>query len=134
MADKRDKQTTTQPQLQPKTSLSALRKALPYVVAVVLFWGLSALYFAPQYSGEVLVMHDMVQFCLDNNFEEAMKLQLRYLDIINDLFIEVNPIPVKEALNLMGKEVGECRLPLIRMEEAKIEKLRSELVKVGIIK
>ena len=62
MTDKRDKKTTTQPQLQPKNSLTALRKALPYVVAVVLFWGLSALYFAPQYSGEVLVMHDMVQF------------------------------------------------------------------------
>ena len=58
MTTKRDNQTTP---ISPKSS-SPLRKALPYIVAVVLFWGLSALYFAPQYSGEVLVMHDMVQF------------------------------------------------------------------------
>ena len=77
MADKRDNQTTTQPQLQPKTSLSALRKALPYVVAVVLFWGLSALYFAPQYSGEVLVMHDMLG--LTNNF--SPKFLRRYANL-----------------------------------------------------
>ena len=57
-------------------------------------------------------MHDMVQYCLDNNFAEATKLQIEYLDLINSLFIEVNPIPVKEALNMMGVNVGPCRMPL----------------------
>ena len=62
-------------------------------------------------------MHDMVQCCLDNNFAEAMKMQIEYLDICNDLFIEVNPIPVKEAMNILGANVGPCRLPLCEMSE-----------------
>ncbi|MBQ3886314.1 MAG: 4-hydroxy-tetrahydrodipicolinate synthase, partial [Ruminococcus sp.] len=57
-------------------------------------------------------MHDMVQYCLDNNFAEATKLQIEYLDIINNLFIEVNPIPAKEAMNMIGWNAGPCRLPL----------------------
>ena len=65
--------------------------------------------------------------------KEALELQKKYLDMENALFIDVNPIAVKEAMNLMGKNVGECRLPLFRMEDAKIEKLRNELKKVGLI-
>lgn len=78
--------------------------------------------------------HDMAQFCLDNNFAEAAKLQIEYLDLINNLFIEVNPIPVKEAMNMMGQECGQCRLPLCEMTDANREKLRASLVRHGLIK
>ena len=77
--------------------------------------------------------HDMVSLYLNGEHEKALQLQQKYLDLENALFIDVNPIPVKEAMNLMGKNVGECRLPLVKMEEAKIEKLRAELKKVGLI-
>ena len=77
--------------------------------------------------------HDMVMLYLNGEREKALELQNKYLDMENAMFIDVNPIPVKEAMNLMGKNVGECRLPLIKMEAAKIEKLRSELAKVGLV-
>ena len=65
---------------------------------------------------------------------KRLTLQLKLLEFANDLFIDVNPIPVKEALNIMGKNVGECRLPLIRMEDAKIAKLFSSMEKLGLTK
>ncbi len=77
--------------------------------------------------------HDMAALFFEGKFKEALELQKKYLDMENALFIDVNPIAVKEAMNLMGKNVGECRLPLFRMEDAKIEKLRNELKKVGLI-
>lgn len=77
--------------------------------------------------------HDMVKLFMDGKTAEALEIQKKYLDLENAMFIDVNPIPVKEAMNLLGKDVGECRLPLIRMEEAKIEKLRSELKKAGLL-
>lgn len=79
-------------------------------------------------------MHDMVQYCLDNNFAEATKLQIEYLDLINSLFIEVNPIPVKEALNMMGVNVGPCRMPLYEMSDEHKAVLRASLEKHGLIK
>ena len=78
-------------------------------------------------------MHDMVQYCLDNNFAEATKLQLEYLDLINALFIEVNPIPVKEAVNMMGVNVGSCRMPLCDMSDEHKAVLKSVLEKHGLI-
>lgn len=78
--------------------------------------------------------HDMVQLCLDNNFAEASKLQIEYLDLINNLFIEVNPIPVKEAVNMMGMSAGPCRLPLCEMSEEHKAALRASMVKHSIIK
>lgn len=77
--------------------------------------------------------HDMVALYMNGEREKALALQNKYLDMENAMFIDVNPIPVKEAMNLMGKNVGECRLPLVKMEEAKIEKLRKELQKVGLV-
>ena len=77
--------------------------------------------------------HDMVALYLNGEQDNALALQNKYLDMENAMFIDVNPIPVKEAMNLLGKNVGECRLPLIKMEEAKIEKLRKELQKVGLM-
>ncbi|EWM54896.1 4-hydroxy-tetrahydrodipicolinate synthase [Ruminococcus flavefaciens] len=79
-------------------------------------------------------MHDMVQLCLDNNFAEAMKLQIRYLELINDLFIEVNPIPVKEAMNMLGWKAGKCRLPLCDLTPEHREKLRASMNNLGLIK
>ncbi len=78
--------------------------------------------------------HDMVQYCLDNNFAEATKLQIKYLDLINNLFIEVNPIPVKEAVNMMGVNAGPCRLPLCEMSDEHKAVLRASLAKHGLIK
>jgi len=78
--------------------------------------------------------HMMAQYCLENNFAEASKLQLEYMDLINSLFIEVNPIPVKEAMNMIGVEVGGCRMPLCEMSDAHKEALRSALTKHGLIK
>ncbi len=77
--------------------------------------------------------HDMVMLYMNGEREKALELQNKYLDMENAMFIDVNPIPVKEAMNLMGKNVGECRLPLVKMEAAKIEKLRAELAKVGLV-
>ncbi len=78
--------------------------------------------------------HDMVQLCLDNNFAEATKLQIEYLDLINNLFIEVNPIPVKEAVNMMGMSAGPCRLPLCEMSEEHKAVLYASMKKHGLIK
>lgn len=78
-------------------------------------------------------VHDMTQYCLDNNFAEATKLQLEYLDLINALFIEVNPIPVKEAVNMTGVNVGSCRMPLCDMTDEHKEVLRKALINHGLI-
>ena len=77
--------------------------------------------------------HMMTQYCLDNNYAEATKLQIDYLDLINNLFIEVNPIPVKEAMNMMGVNVGKCRLPLVDMTDEHKAALRVSLEKHGLI-
>lgn len=78
--------------------------------------------------------HDIASYCLRGDYKKAAELQLKLLDFANNLFIDVNPIPVKEAMNIMGKNVGECRLPLIRMEDEKIAKLFSSMEKLGLTK
>lgn len=78
--------------------------------------------------------HMMAQYCLDNNFAEATRLQLDYLDLINALFIEVNPIPVKEAMNMIGVEVGQCRMPLCEMSEEHKAVLKAALENHGLIR
>ncbi|MDE7289570.1 MAG: 4-hydroxy-tetrahydrodipicolinate synthase [Oscillospiraceae bacterium] len=78
--------------------------------------------------------HDIAQLCLDNNFAEAAKLQIKYLELCNNLFIDVNPIPVKEAMNIIGFKAGECRLPLLKMEQSKIDVLTASMEKLGLIK
>ncbi len=76
--------------------------------------------------------HEMVHRYLDGDVKGALDLQLRYLDLIHKLFIEVNPIPVKAALNLMGKNVGGYRLPLYPMEEGNHQKLEAAMKEVGL--
>lgn len=78
--------------------------------------------------------HQMAQYCLDNDFQSASKIQIELLDLINNLFIDVNPIPVKEALNLMGLNVGECRMPLYKMAQKDIDSLKNSLIAHGLIK
>lgn len=77
--------------------------------------------------------HDMTQLCLDNDFKSASKLQIKYLDLINSLFIDVNPIPVKEAMNLMGMNAGNCRMPLVEMSDNDIRILKSTMQQSGLI-
>ncbi len=77
--------------------------------------------------------HDMTQLCLDNDFMAANEIQLKYLELINNLFIEVNPIPVKEAMNQMNMAAGPCRLPLCEMTDEHIETLKNSMKKVSLI-
>jgi 4-hydroxy-tetrahydrodipicolinate synthase len=78
-------------------------------------------------------MSRMVHAFLEGNVKEALDLQLKYLDLMHALFIEVNPIPVKEAMNMMGFAAGPFRKPLVPMEDENREKLRAELKKIGAI-
>ena len=78
--------------------------------------------------------HDMVFAYLNGDTKTATKLQLDLLEFVNNLFIEVNPIPVKEALNLMGMNVGGYRLPLCEMEEGNREKLKKSMMALGLVK
>ena len=71
--------------------------------------------------------HEMVAAYLAGDTKRARELQLRYLELINALFVEVNPIPVKHAMNLLGMEVGPCRLPLCEMEDKNLETLKNAL-------
>lgn len=77
--------------------------------------------------------HDMCAAYFNSDAATATKMQLEYLELINNLFIEVNPIPVKTALNLMGKKVGNLRLPLTPMDEGNLEKLKASMHKAGLI-
>ena len=76
--------------------------------------------------------HDIVEKYLSGDVEESRKLQLRLNELVNSLFIEVNPIPVKAAMNLMGMEAGELRLPLTDISEQNLEVLRKNMVNAGI--
>ena len=76
--------------------------------------------------------HDIVASFMEGNVEKSRELQLKYVPLISALFSEVNPIPVKKAMNLMGMEVGGLRLPLTEMETATSEKLAEEMKKAGI--
>ena len=77
--------------------------------------------------------HRMVMDFLEGRVKESRDLQLKLLEVTNDLFIEVNPIPVKEALNLMGKDVGGYRFPLCPMTQAHRETLRRSMAAAGLI-
>ena len=77
--------------------------------------------------------HDMVMDYLEGRREQAAAAAVKYLDLMNGLFMEVNPIPVKTALNLMGKDVGPFRLPLCGMTEAHTAQLRGLLEEAGLL-
>jgi len=78
-------------------------------------------------------VHDMAQAYLDSDIKKALNLQLNTMDIISKLFIETNPVPVKTALNIMGKEVGNLRLPLCEMDDNNLNLLIGTLRKYNLI-
>ena len=80
------------------------------------------------------VMVKMSHLCLDNDFQAASRLQLAYMDLIDALFIEVNPIPIKAAMNLMGMNAGSLRLPLCGISEKNQEVLRLAMQRAGLLK
>ena len=79
------------------------------------------------------VMVEMSHRCLDNEFRAAAQLQLRYMELIDALFMDVNPIPIKAALELAGKCRGSLRLPLCDMPPEHREKLRTTMIRVGLV-
>ena len=80
------------------------------------------------------VAHNIAAKYLEGDFVGGRNLQLEYLQLCNDLFIDVNPIPVKEAMNMMGFDVGPCRLPLYEMTDSAKATLRATLAKYGLVK
>lgn len=79
------------------------------------------------------MMHKMCELCLDGDFKSASELALRYSSLCDSMFIEVNPLPIKYAMNLMGYDVGECRLPLGKIGEGAANAVKNELMKLKLI-
>ena len=77
--------------------------------------------------------HDMVEFCLENRYDEARALQLKAIPLVDQLFSEVNPIPVKAALCMQGINVGKPRLPLTEMTPEHQEKLKKAMQDFGCL-
>lgn len=77
--------------------------------------------------------HELVASFLAGDVEKSREIQFRALDLVDALFSEVNPIPVKTALNMMGMEVGPLRMPLCEMGEKNAAVLREELIKFGCL-
>lgn len=77
--------------------------------------------------------HDIVAAYLEGDVKKSCELQLKAIDLVDALFCEVNPIPVKTALNLMGKEVGPMRGPLCEMEEHNVARLKKAMEDYGLL-
>lgn len=77
--------------------------------------------------------HDMCRLYFEGKVEEAAKIQIDYMDLIEALFSEVNPIPVKTAMRLMGYKTGPLRMPLSELEPAHLEPLKEALRRHGIL-
>jgi 4-hydroxy-tetrahydrodipicolinate synthase len=77
--------------------------------------------------------HDIAQYGLEGDFKKSAELQLEYIDLCNALFCDVNPIPVKAAMCMMGIDVGRCRMPLSPLNEKNTEHLKSVLKKHNMI-
>jgi len=78
-------------------------------------------------------IHKMVMSYINGDKKTALELQLGILPLVRCLFADVNPMPIKTALGLMGYNVGECRLPLTTIEESLHEKLKQEMINYGLI-
>ena len=78
-------------------------------------------------------MHRLTELCLAGDFAAAGKLQLRLKDLCDAMFCEVNPIPVKTALNLMGYDAGPLRLPLCEPSEENLQRIRRTLAQYGLL-
>lgn len=78
-------------------------------------------------------MHELTAACLNGDFKKATEMSVKYSDLMDGLFMDVNPIPVKEAMNLMGMNMGECRLPLVGMSDAKKAELKAIMQAVDLL-
>ena len=78
-------------------------------------------------------VHEMCRLYFEGKTEQSTKMQLEAIPLIDALFCEVNPIPVKEAMNLMGKNVGPYRKPLVEMEPENREKLIKAMKDYGLL-
>lgn len=76
--------------------------------------------------------HDICKYYFDGEVDKSRDLQLKLLDLVNSLFIEVNPIPVKTAMGMLGYNVGNLRLPLCEMEEKNKEVLKTSMLNAGL--
>jgi len=79
------------------------------------------------------VMVKMSHLCLENDFAAASEIQIKYMDLIDALFVEVNPIPIKHAVNLLGMDAGTLRLPLCDISPANGEKLKASMQRMGLL-
>ena len=77
--------------------------------------------------------HDICALCLEGNYTDALALAMKTLPFANALFCDVNPIPVKEALNIMGFNAGSCRLPLCDTSDANKALIKAEMEKLGLV-
>ena len=77
--------------------------------------------------------HLIVKEYLEGNVKAASRMQIKYLELMNAMFCDVNPIPVKEALNMMGYDCGKCRMPLDILNEENYKKLESIMKKFSLI-
>jgi 4-hydroxy-tetrahydrodipicolinate synthase len=78
-------------------------------------------------------MHEICRLCLDNDFKKAAEMNFHYVELMSMLFSDVNPIPVKTAMNLIGFNAGECRLPLVPMSYEGYHDLKDCLAKYDLI-
>lgn len=76
--------------------------------------------------------HNICEYYFNGDVIKSRGLQLKMLDLINTLFIEVNPVPIKTAMNLMGFNAGNLRMPLVDMDTANLEKLRKAMTDFGL--
>jgi len=76
----------------------------------------------------------VAKLCLEGDFRRAAELQLKNFDLIEKLFIDVSPMPIKAAMNLMGFDVGEPRMPLCELSSTDLETLKASMKKVGLLK
>lgn len=77
--------------------------------------------------------HDMCHSFLEGDYKKSLDIQLKYLPLVDEIFSEVNPIPIKKALNLMGLEVGGLRLPLTELTDGNTKKISDEMKVLGLL-
>jgi len=77
-------------------------------------------------------VHDMCEKYFEKNLKASLDLQLEFIDLIKNLFCEVNPMPIKAAMNLLNHKVNSCRLPLGNISQEKINKLKESLDKTKV--
>lgn len=78
--------------------------------------------------------HNICEYFFNGEIDKSIKLQLDLLEFINNIFIEVNPTPVKAAMNMLGYDVGHCRMPLVELSDKNLASLKACITKLGLLK